>query len=207
MNLRRFLCLGIAATLAGCASIDKFTVSTFVACAGETVTADWVARGGDVTLTTTPPLRGQGPQDAQGTRRFAVDQDTTLLLEVRGLLNTDRGENKIIVRPQVQWVGGAATCTGQPLAVEFSGEISTATASPDRRAISVKNAYTRSIVVIKDGVVAEMGPGGETDRFRNTAVVGVWTIRAPLGAGESCDVARESVANRLVVKMQMNCRD
>ena len=121
MIRRLFLCIGIVATLTSCATIDKFTVSTFVACAGEAVTADWATHGGNVTLATTPSLTGAGPQAGQGARDFAVEQDTTLLLEVHGLLNTDRGENKVVVRPLSQWIGGAAVCTAAPAVVEYAG--------------------------------------------------------------------------------------
>src|SRR4051794_22461804 len=135
MIRRLCLCIGFVAALTSCATIDKFTVSTFVACAGETITADWATHGGNVTLVTTPSLAGAGPQAGQGTRGFSVEQDTTLLLEVHGFLNIDRGENKVVVRPLSQWIGGSAVCIGAPIAVEYSGDISSTTVSADRRAV------------------------------------------------------------------------
>ncbi len=204
--------LAILATLfltpliAGCAQIKSFSAAPSTVCPGETVQIDWEASD-KVMLNAVPSLKGVGEGPAEGSRSFAPTQNTRFILEVAGLLKNAQREWDVTVVPSQssRLLGGVAQCEGNPPLVSASFSIQQKDSSSRIRAVSIENNYHRTLKVSKDDIEAEIAPDSATDRFKNVSVIGSWTIRAPTGAGETCNSVLEAVRSRLTIKAQMSC--
>ena len=192
--------------VAGCAQIRSFAVAPGTACPGEKVIVDWKASG-DVFLATVPSMQGEGAGPAEGSRAFTPTESTRFVLKVPGLLRDAQREWDVEVIPSQseRLLGGIARCGGNPAFVSTSFTLAPEDISARVRAVSVANGYARALLVNKGGREVEIFPNSATDRFKNMPVAGVWTLRAPVGGGESCDGALEAMRGRLTVRTQMSC--
>lgn len=198
--------LFITPLIAGCAQIKSFSAVPSTVCPGETVQIDWKASD-KVMLNALPSLEGVGGGPAEGSRSFAPTQNTRFILEVPGLLKNAQREWDVTVIPSQssRLLGGVAQCEGVPPFVSASFSIQQKDSSSRVRAVSIENNYHRPLKISKDDIEVEIAPDGATDQFKNVPVIGTWTIRTPIGAGEACDSVLEAVRSRLTIKTQMSC--
>lgn len=195
--------------IVGCAQIKSFTVAPSTICPGESVRVDWLASGnsGNATLDSVPVLAGTGEVPEEGSRFFKPGQNTRFILKVPGALKNAQREWDVQVVPDQssRLLGGIAQCGGEPRSVSASFTIQRESTSARVRAILITNNYPRPLSISKDGMEVDIPPSGATDGFKNTSIIGTWTIRSPVGPGEACDNALKAVARRLTIKTQMNC--
>lgn len=197
--------------IVGCAQIKSFTVAPSTICPGETVKIDWVASGnaGNVTLDAVPALEGMGEGPAEGSRSVAPAQNTRFILKVPGAFKSAQREWDVQVVPiqSFKLLGGIAQCDGEPQSVSTSFTIQQKDTSSRVRAVLITNSYSRRLSISKDGLEVDIPPNGTTDSFRNTSLIGTWTVRSPVAPGEACDSALKAVARRLTIKTQINCAE
>jgi hypothetical protein len=204
--LPRPLCGAVALT--GCASqINHFSVSPYVACAGEPVTASWDVGAGQVALEADRALPGLGPQPRQGRREFALAADTRFTLKARGALKTEQSEVDVRGLPAASplALGGLAACERALGTVAVTLAVSDQVVTPASRALTLTNPYPRLLIVSKDGVEAALAPHGTSERFKDRPAAGRWRVAAPLAQGESCAAALEELAHRLTLQAQLSC--
>lgn len=192
-----------AAVLAGCASIQHFSVSPRTACNGDTVIAEWSAAG-QVRLTATPPLQGTDIQVEHGEKAFVVKQSTHFVLTARRLFGSKSAEADVEVAPREHSYGAVATCNAQTRLIstdltldhQLSSNFSVAT---------VSNPLNRNLRVDKAGKTQVLTPHGHSDAFRGDPTQGTWRLASPLGSGESCDTAMRSIRQRLQMQLELIC--
>jgi len=197
-----------AVALTGCASqINHFSVSPYVACAGEPVTASWDVGEGQVSLEADRALPGLGPQPREGRREFALAADTRFTLKARGALTSAQSEVDVRVLPAASplTIGGIAACERALGTVAVTLAVSDQVVTPASRALTLTNPYPRLLVVSKDGVEASLAPHGTSDRFKDRPAAGRWRVSAPLAPDETCATALEDVAHRLTLQAQLSC--
>jgi hypothetical protein len=197
--------LAIVPFVDGCAQIKTYSVSPSTACPGEPVEVKWQACG-QVTLDAVPPLDGTGPQKAEGATSFSLPQSTRFVLKAHGLFKDDQREwdVKVIPAQQSMLFGGLAQCDPTARFAVTSFLVQEQNSSRRAHAASIKNNYRRSLVVSKEGTEVEIPPGGTTDRFKETTILGSWTIQAPVGS-EACATVLGEVANRLTIAVDLAC--
>lgn len=205
-SLPLLLCGAVA--LSGCASpINHFSVSPYVACAGEPVTASWEVDQGEVVLEADRALPGLGPQPRAGRREFTLTTDTRFTLKARGALKTAQSEVDVRVLPAASKLamGGVAACERALDRVAVTLAVSDQVLTPASRALTLANPYPRLLIVSKDGVEAALAPHGTTDRFKDRPAAGRWRVSAPLAPDETCTTALEELAHRLTLQAQLSC--
>jgi hypothetical protein len=166
---------------------------------------NWDVAGGQTALEATPPLDGIGLKPQHGQQNVSPASNTRFILKAKALLKSDQREWDVVIVPQshASSFGEKALCDKDAPAVSFV--LSDAQVSPQSRAVVVKNPHSRSIIVAKDGIVVELASKEETGRFKNTSMVGAWTIRAPLEPGETCSTALHDIGERLIFRTQLSC--
>jgi hypothetical protein len=198
----------IAPLIAGCAQIKSFSVTPAIVCPGETVEVDWKASD-KVVLEAAPSLEGTGEGPSEGSRSFAPTENVRFTIKVPGLLKSAQREWDVQVIPSQSTglLGGVAQCGGSPQAVSTSFTLQQKDTSARVRAVSIANNYNRPLGVSKEDIEVEIPPRGTTDRFKNTSVIGTWTVRTPLASDETCDTALGAVRGRLTIRTQMSCEE
>lgn len=203
-HLCRGLLLAISTVvLAGCASIQQFSVLPRTACSGDTVVAEWSATG-QVRLTATPPVQGTGIQTESGKKDFVVKQPTRFVLLAKRLFGSKSAEADVAVAPRERSYGDVATCNAQTRLIstdltldhQLSGSFSVA---------NVTNPLNRNLRIGKSGKTQELPPHDRSDAFRGESTRGTWELSSPLAPGESCDTAMRSIRQRLQVQLELIC--
>lgn len=200
------LCGAIALT--GCASpINHFSVSPYVACAGEPVTASWEVDKGEVVLEADRALPGLGPQPHAGRREFTVAADTRFTLKARGALKTAQSEVDVRVLPAASELalGGIAACERALGTVAVTLTVSGEVVTPASRALTLTNPYPRLLIVSREGVEAALAPHGTSEHFKDRPAAGRWRVSTPLAPDETCASALEELAHRLTLQAQLSC--
>jgi hypothetical protein len=207
-HLKILVMLLVTPLVAGCAQIKYFSVAPTTICPGEAVQADWKASD-RVILSAVPPLPGTGEGPPEGSLSFTPAQDTRFTLKVPALLKSAQREWDVTVIPtqSSRLMGGVAQCGGNPASISATFSVQEKDTSSRVQVTSIRNNYQRRLKVGKDNVEVEIGPGTETDQFKNVPVSGTWTIRAPIADGETCDAVLDSVRSRLTINMQMSCKE
>jgi len=197
--------------IVGCAQIKSFSVAPSTACPGEAIKIDWQVSGnsGSVILDAIPPLKGTGEVAAEGSRSLTLMHSNRFVLKAPGLLKSEQREWDVLVIPSQssRLFGGVAHCGGNPQSVLTSFTIQQKDTSSRVRAVSIANNYHRSLSVSKEGIEVEIPPNSTIDSFKNTPVIGVWTIRMPVALDEVCESVLEAVTGRLTIQTQMRCEE
>jgi hypothetical protein len=198
----------IAPLIAGCAQIKSFSVTPSIICPGETVEVDWKASN-KIALEAAPPLEGAGEGPSEGSRSFVPTENVRFTVKVPGLLKNAQREWDVQVIPShsTLLLGGVAQCGGSPQSVSTSFTLQQKDTSSRVRAVSIANNYNRTLGVSKEDIEVEILPNGTTDRFKNSSVIGTWTVRTPLASDETCDNALDAVRGRLTIRTQMSCEE
>lgn len=206
-SLPLLLCGAVALTGCGAASINRFSVAPYVACAGEPVTASWDVGAGQAWLEADRALPGLGPQPQQGRREFTLDADTRFILKAHGPLKTAQSEVDVRVLPASAplALGGVAACEPALGRLAVTLTVSNEVVAPASRALTLANPYPRLLIVSKDGVEAALAPHGATELFKDRPAAGRWRVATPLAPDETCAAALDEVAQRLTVQAQLSC--
>jgi hypothetical protein len=190
----------------GCAQISQYDVQPTRVCTGDSVTVTWKATG-SVTLVATPAIAGLGDRPSAGTASVAIAANTRLVLTASRLFGSAQREVDVVTAPgsPPKPFGGLATCDQLSRLVQVSFTLGPDQIASTVQAVGVTNPYDRILTVTKDDVSDNISPQGTSGLFKALPATGAWTVKTPLGDGETCDQALGAVSDRLVVMLQMSC--
>lgn len=196
--------------MGGCAQIDAFEVRPLRACAGDTVTVSWRAEG-DVSLAAEPPIADLDLDGKRlpttGSKSVHVVRSTRLTLTASRTFKDAHVEADVVVVPgaPAKPFGGLAACNDTTHAVEVSFALDAHQVSASTHVAQLDNANDRALTVTHDGPEETMAAHGTSVAFRDRPAAGTWRLRAPLGAGETCDQALRALSDRLTAIFKFDC--
>lgn len=193
--------------LSGCASIATFSVTPTQICPGDKVIAQWDVTTGSATLAASPEQSGSGPVAQRGELGFTPTATTRFVLKAQSLYKSAQVERDVSVLPPTSALslGGIAACSFDRSAVALELTIPDEVASRSRRVLYLSNEQSRQLDIAKEGVRANIAPGGTTDVFRQVALAGTWNLQTPVHAGESCDSVLAAMSHRFLIKTKLTC--
>ena len=195
----------VAGVLVGCARIASFDANPRNACVSDEIQVSWEASG-NVWLSSQPDLEGTGEQESKGSRSFRVEEPTRFELDARALFGDDSAQADIDVAPPQHTFGETAECVAEEHELRSVMTLSTQL-SAGFHVSSVRNVLSREVGVAKDGREVALAPGAESSALEGAPVLGTWTLSSPLGAGEDCTSALQSIRQRLRVEIRLRCGD
>lgn len=209
-------CLLLATLLSGCLPTPKilrFTATPPVACPGDEITLHWETNG-PVRIQASPEVSSLGHKNPSGTETVTIHGPTRFHLETYRVfgLKKELTENEVLSPPReleygIIDTGGQSpfTCSAQTGALESSFQLDDSRLSPNVRLGQVRNMNVRALVISKGEVSETVGEGATAPGFEGQPAQGLWKVRVPLDEGESCEDALDSVAGRLILKLQLSC--
>ncbi|WNG39176.1 hypothetical protein F0U61_40045 [Archangium violaceum] len=210
------VCMVLAALLGGCLPkphIQHFTATPPVACPGDEVTLRWETNG-PVRIEASPEIPALGRKDNTGTQTVTISGPTRFHLETSRVfgLKKELTESEVLSPPKDLEYGvvdaegrSQFTCSEQTGALESSFQLDGKHLSPNVRIGQVTNMNARPLVIGKGETSETVREGAKAPGFEGQPAQGLWQLRVPLDAGESCEDALESVDGRLIIKFQLAC--
>ena len=206
--------------LAGCASIDQFTVSPTAVCPGETVNVSWKTCG-TTTLTQVPLQPGQSDEcldslpvgsnpmtvPNSGTVQRQMSAPNVFYVETSGWFGKPIHKcTRVFVNqalplsgiPQCSGPRGIRTVVSRPSGAEWGGGMGVG---------GVQNLNQVRVSVRHDGRVASLAPNEISAAFRTSNPAGEWIIESELQGGPDCGQAGAGVPPSLTLQVLPLCQN